>query len=253
MYTLNMSYNPWHGCHKISSGCVNCYMFRGDERFDRNANIVQKTQAIYLPIQKKRDGSYKVKSNTTLFTCLTSDFFIEEADDWRKEVWDMIKVRSECHFFIITKRIHRFNECIPEDWEDGYDNVTIACTIENQLEADRRMPIFNQAKIKHKIIICEPILERINLVPYLNDSIIEIIVGGESGPNARECDYYWVLDLKSQAESFKIDFTFKQTGARFLKEHKLYRIERKDQVNQARKANINHSYKDAAYRNRETL
>ena len=248
-----MSYNPWHGCHKISAGCVNCYMFRGDERFDRDANTVRKTQAFNLPIQKKRDGSYKVKSDTTLFTCLTSDFFIEEADEWREDVWKMIKERSDCHFFIITKRINRFLTCIPQDWGDGYDNVTIACTIEDQLQASIRLPLFNQYPIKHKIIICEPLLESINLLPYLNDSIIEILVGGESGPQARICDYNWVLDLKSQAESFKIDFTFKQTGANFIMNNKNYKIERRNQLEQAKKANINHRYKEAAYRNKETL
>ena len=248
-----MSYNPWHGCHKISAGCLNCYMFRGDERFDRDANTVRKTLAFNLPIQKKKDGTYKVKSNTTLFTCLTSDFFIEEADEWRDEIWRMIKERSDCHFFIITKRINRFMQCIPSDWEDGYDNVSIACTIEDQLQANLRFPLFNQYPIKHKLIICEPILERIDLSKYLNDSIEEIIVGGESGPNARECNYDWVLDLKSQANSFKIDFTFKQTGANFVKNNKIFKIERKDQINQAKKANINHTYKDAAYRNKETL
>jgi len=228
-------------------------MFRGDERFDRDANTVRKTQAYNLPIQKKRDGSYKVKSNTTLFTCLTSDFFIEEADEWRPEVWRMIKERSDCHFFIITKRINRFLHCIPDDWNDGYDNVSIACTIEDQTQAKLRLPLFNQYPIKHKIIICEPLLEKINLTNYLNDSIIEILVGGESGPNARICDYEWVLDLKSQAESFKIDFTFKQTGANFIKNNKNYKIERRNQLEQAKKANINHRYKEAAYRNKETL
>ena len=228
-------------------------MFRGDERFDRDANTVRKTQAFNLPIQKKRDGSYKVKSNTTLFTCLTSDFFIEEADEWRPEVWRMIKERSDCHFFIITKRINRFMHCIPDDWENGYDNVSIACTIEDQTQAKLRLPLFNQYPIKHKIIICEPILERIDLTNYLNDSIIEIIVGGESGPNARICDYDWVLYLKSQAESFKIDFTFKQTGANFIRNNKSYKIERRNQIDQAKKADINHRYKEAAYRNKEIL
>ncbi|NTW90971.1 MAG: DUF5131 family protein, partial [Erysipelotrichaceae bacterium] len=185
--------------------------------------------------------------------CLTSDFFIEEADEWRPEVWRMIKERSDCHFFIITKRINRFLHCIPDDWNDGYDNVSIACTIEDQTQAKLRLPLFNQYPIKHKIIICEPLLEKINLTNYLNDSIIEILVGGESGPNARICDYEWVLDLKSQAESFKIDFTFKQTGANFIKNNKNYKIERRNQLEQAKKANINHRYKEAAYRNKETL
>lgn len=248
-----MSYNPWHGCHKISAGCVNCYMFRGDKRFDRDANTVRKTQAFSLPIQKKRDGEYKVKSHTTLYTCLTSDFFIEEADEWRNEVWRMIKERADCHFFIITKRIHRCLECFPSDWGLGYDNVTIACTVENQTQADLRLSLFKMYPIKHKIIICEPILENIDLSQYLDTSIEEILVGGESGPNARACNYDWVLDLRAQAEMYKIDFTFKQTGANFIKQNKTYKIERINQLGQAKRANINTRYRDAAYRNEEII
>lgn len=248
-----MSYNPWHGCHKISAGCVNCYMFRGDERFDRDANTVRKTQAFSLPIQKKKDGSYKVKKKTTLYTCLTSDFFIEEADEWRSDVWRMIKERSDCHFFIITKRINRFLECIPSDWGLGYDNVTIACTVENQNQADVRLPLFKKYPIKHKIIICEPILEKIDLNNYLDQSIEEVLVGGESGPNARDCNYDWVLDLRAQTEVHKIDFTFKQTGANFIKQNKTYTIQRIDQLSQAKRANINTRYRNAEYRNEDVI
>lgn len=253
LYTLTMSYNPWHGCHKISAGCVNCYMFRGDEKFDRDANSVRKTQAFNLPIQKKRDGSYKVESYTTLFTSLTSDFFIEEADEWRNDVWSMIKERSDCHFYIITKRIHRFLTCTPTDWGEGYHNVTIACTIEDQTQADIRLPLFLTCPIKHKVIICEPLLEKIDLTNYLSNDIIEIVVGGESGPNARICEYDWVLDLKEQAKEYKIDFTFKQTGANFVRDNKLYKIPRINQMSQAKKANINHSYRNAEYRNKEII
>lgn len=248
-----MSYNPWHGCHKISAGCVNCYMFRGDARFDRDANIVRKTQAFTLPIQKKKDGSYKVKSHTTLFTCLTSDFFIEEADAWRNDVWRMIKERSDCHFFIITKRISRFLSCIPNDWGQGYDNVTIGCTIENQIQADIRLPLFKVYPIKHKVIICEPILEKIDLSNYLDSSIEEVLVGGESGPDARICNYEWVLDLRSQTEIHSIDFTFKQTGANFIKQNRNYQIQRMNQLSQARRANINIRYQNRMYRNEEII
>lgn len=248
-----MSYNPWHGCHKISAGCVNCYMFRGDARFDRDANIVRKTQAFTLPIQKKKDGSYKVKSHTTLFTCLTSDFFIEEADAWRNDVWRMIKERSDCHFFIITKRISRFLSCIPNDWGQGYDNVTIGCTIENQIQADIRLPLFKVYPIKHKVIICEPILEKIDLSNYLDSSIEEVLVGGESGPDARICNYEWVLDLRSQTEIHSIDFTFKQTGANFIKQNRNYQIQRMNQLSQARRANINTRYQNRMYRNEEII
>ncbi|MFR5864555.1 MAG: DUF5131 family protein [Acutalibacteraceae bacterium] len=52
--------------------------------------------------------------------------------------------------------------------------------------------------IRHKQIICEPLLERISLSPYLGPQIERVLVGGESGPEARVCDYDWVLDLRAQ-------------------------------------------------------
>ena len=85
----------------------------------------------------------------------------------------MIKQRRDVTFFIITKRIHRFAECIPDDWGDGYDNVHICCTCENQKAADFRLPIFLEAPIKQKSIICEPLLEQIDLSRYLDKSIIK--------------------------------------------------------------------------------
>ena len=49
---------------------------------------------------------------------MTSDFFIEEADSWRKEIWQMVKERKDLNFYIITKRIERFNVSIPDDWKN---------------------------------------------------------------------------------------------------------------------------------------
>ena len=68
--------------------------------------------------------------------------FCEEADEWRPEAWKMIRERDDLHFVIITKRIHRFQVGLPKDWEEGYDNVTICCTCENQNMADYRLPFF---------------------------------------------------------------------------------------------------------------
>lgn len=52
-----------------------------------------------------------------VYTCMTSDFFLEEADDWRAEAWEMIRKRPDLHFAIITKRIARFPVSLPDDWE----------------------------------------------------------------------------------------------------------------------------------------
>ncbi len=79
-------------------------------------------------------------------------------------------------------------DCIPEDWNDGYDNVTVGCTVENQDRADYRLSIFSKLPIKHKTIICQPLIEEINLTAYL-DHVELVIVGGESDRNARPLDY----------------------------------------------------------------
>jgi protein gp37 len=82
------------------------------------------------------------------------------------------------------------------------------------------------------------LLERINLSGWLTPVIEEVTVGGESGNNARVCDYDWVLDIRNQCIEKNIPFYFKQTGARFVKDGHLYRIKRQDQHSQAKKAGI---------------
>lgn len=232
-------WNPWHGCHKISPGCKNCYVYRTDARYEKDSSVVNKTNDFSLPVKRTRNGEYKLKPPDIVYTCFTSDFFVPDADEWRAETWQMIKERSDLHFLIITKRIDRFHTGLPEDWGDGYANVTVCCTVENQDRADFRLPIFLNEPIKSKMIVCEPLLEKVNLSPYLNTSIKQVVAGGESGNSARICDYAWVLDIRRQCMEASIPFHFKQTGARFKKDGRLYNIERKSQHSQAKKAGIN--------------
>ncbi len=231
-------WNPWHGCHKISAGCQNCYVFRIDAVFNKDTSVISKTGDFNLPLMKTRTGEYKLAPGEEVYTCFSSDFFLEEADDWRIEAWRMIRIRSDLDFFIITKRIERFRINLPEDWGAGYENVTICPTCENQDRASYRLPILLSLPIRHKAIICEPLLERIDLSPWLNTSIEEVTVGGESGKDARVCDYDWVLDIRRQCAEKSISFHFKQTGAKLIKDGRLFRIQRKDQQVQAKKANI---------------
>ena len=233
-------WNPWHGCHKTSPGCKNCYVFRMDARFNRDPSVIGKTGYFDLPLKKTRNGEYKLKPEEVIFTCLSSDFFLEEADGWRIEAWKMIRLRTDLHFFIITKRIERFRVSLPEDWKGGYENVTICVTCENQEMADQRLPVLLELPIRHKSVICEPLLERIDLSCILDESIEEVTVGGESGSEARICQYDWVLDIRNQCIPKNISFNFKQTGSRLVKDNRLYRIERKDQLRFAEKAGINY-------------
>ncbi len=235
-----MMWNLWHGCHKLSAGCKFCYVYRGDSKRGIDSTVVAKTKSFDLPILKKRNGEYKVPPGTLLYTCFTSDFFVEDADPWRAEAWQMIRHRSDVNFTMITKRIDRLHIALPDDWCDGYDNVTICCTIENQDRAAYRLPIYKTSPIKHKIIICEPLLERIDLRPYDIGSWVEqVVVGGESGNEARACDFDWVMEIRDLCIENKIMFWFKQTGSKFIKDGRLYHIKRHLQHSQARKSGLN--------------
>ena len=147
----------------------------------------------------------------------TSDFFLEEADPFRAEAWKAIRLRPDLHFYIPTKRIHRFLDCVPLDWGDGYENVTISCTAENQAMADKRLPLFAALPIKRREIIVEPMLEPMCISPYLT-GISHVTAGGESGDEARACNIQWFIDLQRQCKAARVPFWFKQTGAKFINE-----------------------------------
>ena len=167
-------------------------------------------------------------------------FFVEDADAWRTEAWEMIRQRGDLHFLMITKRINRVMECLPADWKDGYDNVTVCCTVENQLCADNRLPVYKAIPIKHKIIICEPLLEEINLDAYnIGEWVEQVVAGGESGYEARICNFDWIMKLHDICVKNNVSFWFKQTGSKFVKEGTLYTVKRQFQHSQARKAGIN--------------
>ena len=241
----SVMWNLWHGCTKVSAGCKNCYVYRRDLMNGKDPTSVHKTQAFHLPVQRYRSGArkgdYKYLSGTRFYTCFSSDFFHPDADSWRDEAWDMMKTRSDCFFTMITKRPERILQSLPSDWGNGYDNIEISCTCENQAMADIRLPVFLELPLKHCSIIHEPMLSQIDLRKYLiqyGNKIESISVGGESGPEARVCDYSWVLDARTQCLEYGIPFHYHQTGAKLLKDGRLYNIPRREQHRQAKKAGI---------------
>lgn len=233
------TWNPWHGCIKYSEGCANCYVYRRDALYGKDSSKVVRTGEFDLPLRKKRDGSFKIPSGSGVFACLTSDFFIEAADEWRGEAWNIIRLRSDVDFSIITKRVQRIRSCLPDNWGSGWENVSIGATVENQRRADERLGEFLELPIKRRFLVCEPLLGPLELEGWLRSGKIQrVIVGGESGANARPMDYAWVLALRDQCLRAGIGFRFKQTGTRFVKDGRLYNIERRLQIPQARRAGI---------------
>ena len=99
MSFLHDIWNPWHGCVKCSEGCQNCYMYFLDRMRDQNGAEIYKTKSGFsYPLQKDRTGHYKIQSGEQIRVCMTSDFFLEEADPWRVEAWDIMRQRSDVVF-----------------------------------------------------------------------------------------------------------------------------------------------------------
>lgn len=232
-------WNPWRGCHRHSEGCKYCYIHKGDAKRGVDTGRVEKTDKFGWPVQQNKKGEYSVKPGQTVFLCFTSDFLVEDADAWRGDCWNMIRERSDLHFLFLTKRIERFMACAPADWGNGWDNVTVGCTVENQQRADERLSLFATLPIRHKNIICQPLIEQVDISPYLSDGIELVVVGGESDRNARPLDYAWVLDIRRQCIEAGVPFEFRQCGTHFIKDGKEYTLQVKDLGAQARKANIN--------------
>ena len=260
----SVTWNLWHGCRKVSAGCANCYMFRRDEEYGKDPTNVHKTASFSLPVRKYRSGPhkglYRIPAGSTIYTCFTSDFFIDAADEWRPEAWDMMRRRKDCTFFMITKRPERILQSLPEDWGSGWDHVHISCTCENQYWTDRRLPVFLKLPIPHKSITHEPMLEPVDIRKYLEEygnarnpdgsRVLESVsCGGESGPKARVCDYGWVVGTHVQCVEYGVPFHFHQTGAKLRKmvpdgqgglTPKIFEIPREYQHKQAQKAGLDY-------------
>lgn len=234
------NWNPWHGCRKLSEGCLNCYVYRTDARYEKDSTEVTKNKCFDLPVRKNKNGGYIFHPSDTVYTCFTSDFFVPDADAWRPDAWRIIAERDDLHFLIITKRPDRFFVGLPDEVPHTFTNLTLCCTTENQRRADERLDVFTTLPVKSRYIICEPLLEHIDLTPWLTRGIEGVVAGGESGHNARECRWEWLQSLRAQCVSAGVAFTFKQTGANFVKDNHRYVIERRLQHAQARKASINY-------------
>lgn len=234
-------WNPWRGCRKCSEGCQYCYIHKGDSKRNIDTANIIKTKDFYKPLEKFKNGNDKIKSGT-VYLCFSSDFLIPEADAWRTECWNMIRERRDLTFLFLTKRIDRFLHCIPDDWSTGYDNVIVCCTIENQKNADYKLSIFQQLPIKHKCITAQPLLENINIEKYL-ENIELVVVGGESDFNARPLNYDWVLNIREQCIKKNVSFEFRQCGTHFIKDGKMYTLQKKDLIWQAKLAAIDYKRK----------
>lgn len=238
-------WNPWHGCHKVSEGCRHCYMYFLDGKRGIDTSKVYRTENFNLPVQRRRDGRYKLPSGMQLYVGLSTDFFVEEADEWRDEAWRIMRQRPDIAFRLLTKRANRIELCLPNDWGDGYENVLLQVTTENQQRANERLPILLNIPAKHKGFMAAPFIGEVDAAEYLaTGQIEEVFCGGENYDGARPCHYEWVKKLSDQCRMHEVTFDFIETGTIFVKNGKTYRIpDKRTQSLQAFKSGLSYQGK----------
>ena len=211
----NNTWNPWVGCRKVSQGCKNCYMFREQERYGNDPKMVRRTAPATF------NAPLKWKEPAMVFTCSWSDFFIEEADEWRADAWKIVKETPHLTYQILTKRI----ESVTLDMPEWPRNAWLGVTAENQDELDSRWPVLQWLGRLYGIPVLflsiEPMLSIVDISDALywqetpskwGRGVDWVIVGGESGPGARPMDLDWARNVREQCLDNEIPFFFKQVG-----------------------------------------
>ena len=188
----NYSWNPWRGCHKVSQGCKNCYMFREQKRYGNDPNVVIRSKTTFRDPLKWKDPAM-------VFTCSWSDFFIEEADPWRDEAWEIIRKAPHLTYQILTKRPENIISRLPEDWL-YFENVWLGVSIEDQYHIDRGW-LLAEVPARKRFISAEPLIGRLDLFWLLAAQKIHwVIIGGESGPNCRPMDTNWAREIRNHCD-----------------------------------------------------
>ena len=202
------TWNPITGCTKYSAGCAHCYaetMSRrlhamGVAKYQREFELTLHEDNLQEPL------SWRKAHN--IFVCSMSDLFHEKVPfEFIDKVMATIRQTPQHRYQILTKRAERMAEyfetrAVPE-------NVWVGVTVEAE-SSKQRIDCLRQIPASVHFLSCEPLLESLGQIDL--KGIEWVIVGGESGPQARPMKEEWVLDIMSQCERQGASFFFKQWG-----------------------------------------
>ena len=202
------TWNPITGCTKKSEGCAHCYAEVMARRLKAMGQLKYQNEFKLTLHPEDLDEPKKWQKPHNIFVCSMGDLFHEEVPfDFVDKVMAIVRETPGHRYQILTKRAERM-----EDYFNMHDipaNVWLGVTVEVQrtlyrIDHLRRLP----ASVR--FLSCEPLLEELGEMNL--DGIDWIIVGGESGFQARPMSESWVLNIKHQAEQANIAFFFKQWG-----------------------------------------
>lgn len=198
-----------------------------------------------LPLRWNRQAA-KSGTRPRVFCASLGDVFDNAvSNEWREDLFNLIEVTPNLDWLLLTKRIGNVGNMLPVpfDFDRHYPNVWIGATICNQAEADRDIPKLLEISAAKRFLSMEPLLGPVDLQRYMKRSIrvtddyldapdgsivngmkrlgkewirmerIDwVIVGGESGPNARPMHTDWARILRGQCQAAGVRFFFKQWG-----------------------------------------
>ena len=216
------THNFWHGCRKLGIECAKCYLYRDKRKQGQDASIIHRLldQTFFKPLFWQESGR--------VFTCSYSDFFLEQADCWREDAWDVIRRTPKLTWMILTKRPERIEACLPPDWGDGWDNVWLGVSVGIQ-ESFHRARTLAEIPAKIRFISAEPLLEELNFLIEENGKLLMsdfqwVIIGGESGDESgpyryRPCQLDWIEKAITQLRSLpQMAIFVKQLGSHLKNE-----------------------------------
>ncbi len=204
------SWNPITGCSKISDGCKNCYADRlalrlkkmGIRKYRNGFRLTLHPEALNEPL--------KWKTSRMIFVCSMSDLFHEDVPDYFiKEVFRVMNDATMHTFQVLTKRAERLAEFA--DKVEWTNNIWVGVTVESEKYL-YRVNFLKKVPAVVKFLSMEPLLGPVPGLRKVIEGINWIIVGGESGPNARPMKAEWVREIRDICAEFGVPFFFKQWG-----------------------------------------
>lgn len=209
------TFNPWWGCTKVSTGCKHCYAETLSKRWGHDFWGPGKPRRLMSDAHWREPLKWNAEAaefgeRSRVFCASMADVFEENAPEGELErLWELIRKTPCLDWQLLTKRPHRILESLPEDWGDGYANVWLGTSVENQ-KVIQRIDHLREVPSVIRFLSLEPLLGPLRGLDLAG--IQWAIVGGESGPGARPMNPQWVREIKRQCEDANVAFFFKQWG-----------------------------------------
>ncbi|MCE9610240.1 MAG: phage Gp37/Gp68 family protein [Chthoniobacter sp.] len=211
------TFNPWIGCTKVSPGCQHCYAemnskLRGWAQWGKGKPRQHTGKQLWQqPIKWNAQAAQAGKRSRIFCASLADVFDVEVQNEWREELWALIRKTPHLDWLLLTKRPENFRKMLPNDWRDGWPNVCLMTSVEDQLRAGRIEHLIT-TPARYRALSMEPLLGPVKLKSAWLKELDWIIAGGESGGGARPMHPQWVRDLRDQCRAAIVKFLFKQWG-----------------------------------------